>query len=64
MIERKIYCPIHWPEVKGTNAGIRENELSLVCDQRYDARDMNYMADLIIDWCSRNFNVENCTTER
>ena len=64
LIERKIYCPIHWPEVKGTNAGIRENELSLVCDQRYDARDMNYMADLIIDWCSRNFNVENCTTER
>ena len=54
LIARKIYCPIHWPAVEGTASGIRSNELSLICDQRYDETDMNYMADLIIDWFNNN----------
>lgn len=36
LIDNKIYCPVHWPrwDLKG-------QELSLVCDQRYDTDDMH-----------------------
>ena len=45
-----IYCPIHWPEVMGANEGIRANELSLVCDQRYTEKDMYAMCKCIHEW--------------
>lgn len=37
LIKHKIYCPIHWPmtELNSNMNGIVDNELSLVCDQRY-----------------------------
>ena len=54
LISKGVYCPVHWPEVMGAKPGIRENELSLICDQRYGANDMHYMADLISDWCKAN----------
>ena len=54
LIEKGVFCPVHWPEVKGSKVGIRENELSLVCDQRYNSDDMNFVADLIVDWCKKN----------
>ena len=54
LIDKGVYCPIHWPEIVGAKPGIRENELSLICDQRYNINDMNYIADLIIEWCSLN----------
>lgn len=38
--ENGIYCPVHWPETMGADSGIREKELSLVCDQRYSTKDM------------------------
>lgn len=45
LIERKIYCPIHWPVSKihrltERTRRIYETELSLVCDQRYEEADM------------------------
>ena len=45
LIEREIYCPVHWPLTEHHNPDKRtieiyENELSLVCDQRYDESDM------------------------
>ncbi len=45
LIEREIYCPVHWPLTKHHSPDkktleIYENELSLVCDQRYDENDM------------------------
>ncbi len=45
LIECEIYCPVHWPisEYHSLNAEQRfvyENELSLVCDQRYTSEDM------------------------
>ncbi len=47
LIENSIYCPVHWPEVVGTTVGLRANELSLICDQRYTVDDMDRMMDCI-----------------
>lgn len=52
LIQNEIYCPIHWPvsiyhKLDERTAHIYENELSLVCDQRYTEEDMNRMVDTI-----------------
>ena len=52
LISRKIYCPVHWPkseyhQLNGVDDSIYNDELSLVCDQRYDAKDMNRIVDAI-----------------
>lgn len=57
MIEKGIYCPIHWPEVMGAPASVRENELSLICDQRYSEGDMQVIVNAIHEW-NRN-RIEN-----
>jgi len=54
LIDRGIYCPVHWPEVMGAPAGVRENELSLICDQRYSTGDMAAVADSIRRWFAAN----------
>lgn len=45
LIEHDIYCPVHWTvsqyhELTKQTKRIYENELSLVCDQRYSEYDM------------------------
>ena len=50
LIDKGIYCPIHWPEVMGAEIGIRANELSLICDQRYSEGDMQTLVDEIHAW--------------
>ena len=50
MIAKGIYCPIHWPEVMGAEVGVRANELSLICDQRYTDGDMNTIVNEIRTW--------------
>lgn len=50
MIKKGVYCPIHWPEIMGANSGVRENELSLICDQRYNEQDMLYILNCIKEW--------------
>ena len=52
LIQNEIYCPIHWPvseyhKLDERTAHIYQNELSLVCDQRYTEEDMNRMVDMI-----------------
>ena len=52
LIEHEIYCPIHWPLSEYHRPGIAErelydNELSLVCDQRYTEDDMDRMVETI-----------------
>lgn len=52
LIQKEIYCPIHWPvssyhKLDERTAHIYENELSLVCDQRYTKEDMSRMVDMI-----------------
>lgn len=48
LISKGIYCPVHWPvskyhELNETEQFIYNNELSLVCDQRYTLDDMKRM---------------------
>ncbi len=50
LISQGIYCPVHWPEVMGASVGIRANELSLICDQRYTEGDMKAIVNTIITW--------------
>lgn len=45
LIQREIYCPVHWPEsplhrLTGETRELYDMELSLVCDQRYGPADM------------------------
>lgn len=45
LINNNIYCPIHWPishlhEIHGEMKRIYDEELSLICDQRYSLEDM------------------------
>lgn len=52
LIENEIYCPIHWSISKFHRLNeqerfIYENELSLVCDQRYTEEDMHRMVETI-----------------
>ena len=47
LVSKQIYCPIHWPisslheQDKCLNSNLYMNMLSLVCDQRYDEKDMD-----------------------
>lgn len=52
LINKEIYCPVHWPtsnyhKLDDRTRYIYENELSLVCDQRYTEEDMNRLVDTI-----------------
>ena len=41
--ENEIFCPCHWPmeeNIPHKNTRYHEQELSLICDQRYDKKDM------------------------
>jgi len=50
LINKGIYCPIHWPEIMGAKEGVRANELSLICDQRYTEEDMKVIVNEIHIW--------------
>lgn len=54
LAEKKIYCPVIWPIPKEARNVCRvaeytaENMLALPCDQRYDAKDMEYIATALM----------------
>lgn len=52
LIQKEIYCPVHWPLTQLHHAdeqtlNIYKNELSIVCDQRYDENDMERIVKAI-----------------
>jgi len=47
LIENNVFCPVHWPQPNGCESNIYSQELSIVCDQRYDESDMRRIASLI-----------------
>lgn len=58
LIEREIYCPAHWPvsalhELTGQTRRVYEEELSLICDQRYDQSDMERIRGAVFDFFER-----------
>lgn len=55
LIEKSIYCPVHWPISKhhilnDEERYIYDHELSIVCDQRYSLHDMQYICDCIKEY--------------
>lgn len=58
LIEKRIYCPIHWPisrlhKLTPETERIYTEELSLVCDQRYDEKDMERMGQIIVEFLAQ-----------
>ncbi|MEJ8767641.1 hypothetical protein WKU33_17600 [Oceanobacillus sp. HCA-5259] len=53
LVENKVYCPVHWPQKKSIN-NIWENELSIICDHRYNELDMKYILDVVGAWYKQN----------
>ena len=52
LISNEIYCPVHWPvseyhKLDEQTRFFYDNELSLVCDQRYSGDDMYRMVETI-----------------
>lgn len=53
LIKHGIYCPVHWPlsnyhmAMANKEKRIYEDELSLICDQRYDEDDMNMITGVL-----------------
>lgn len=53
LVEQQIYCPIHWrlgdwvPAEFADSHRLSDEILTLVCDQRYDAEDMDRIAALV-----------------
>ncbi|SHJ79121.1 dTDP-4-amino-4,6-dideoxygalactose transaminase [Dethiosulfatibacter aminovorans DSM 17477] len=55
LISNKIYCPVHWPYpasigLKVESTKIYCEELSLICDQRYDNKDMKKIISSIEEY--------------
>lgn len=58
LISHEIYCPVHWPrsplhQIGKLERKIYEEELSLVCDQRYGTGDMERIVNTIRDFLKR-----------
>lgn len=52
LISERVYCPVHWPiskehALKPEEQALYENELSIVCDQRYTKVDMHRIVEII-----------------
>lgn len=60
LIDHEIYCPVHWPVSpyhklqKGPETDLYDNELSLVCDQRYTEQDMFRIVETIHEFWKEN----------
>lgn len=53
--ENRVFCPTHWPLSELHKAGngaleLFRNELSLVCDQRYEVSDITRMMEMVKQW--------------
>ena len=49
LIQKQVYLPIHWPQKEKLN-NIADNELSLICDQRYTTSQIEENMNLILDF--------------
>lgn len=58
LIQRQIYCPVHWPvseyhRLDEKTGVLYAQELSLVCDQRYTTGDMDRLIETVNDFWKR-----------
>ena len=49
LTSNKVYCPVHWPKPDGANSNVYDMELSLICDQRYGAEDMERIISVLLE---------------
>lgn len=55
LIDKGIYCPAHWPLPNGIkSSNIFEEELSLICDQRYNTKDIETYISIILKFLKEN----------
>lgn len=59
LIEKNIYCPVHWPisnlhVLNKDERYLYNHELSLVCDQRYDPDDMIHIGECIKEYLEKD----------
>lgn len=47
LIAKQIYCPVHWPQPYDCDSNIYKQELSLICDQRYNEEDMKRIVSVL-----------------
>lgn len=52
LIQNEVFCPVHWPvteyhQLDDKTKKLYDEELSIVCDQRYNINDMNRICQLI-----------------
>lgn len=47
LTSNQIYCPVHWPRPNGCDSNLYEQELSLICDQRYNEKDMERIVSVL-----------------
>ena len=58
LISKNVYCPVHWPRPnEHCCSNFYDSELSLICDQRYDGKDMNRIVGIIKEWDEKR-NIE------
>ena len=51
LIDNNIYCPVHWPIDKRypyVDTIYHRKELSLICDQRYGLKEMEFQANILL----------------
>ena len=49
LIENNVYCPIHWPRPSNECvSNLYNEELSLICDQRYTESDMRRLLSILL----------------
>ncbi len=56
--DKNVYLPVHWPLSDKRN-NIFERELSLVCDQRYDEKQIAEYIDYIVDFINKTKHINN-----
>ncbi len=49
LAEKRIYLPVHWPQIPGKVNRIGDKILSLPLDSRYTEQDMNRICDAIVE---------------
>ncbi len=54
-IMNRVYLPVHWPVPEGYNLSnqIFKNELSFICDQRYESSHIDKLIELLANFCNK-----------
>ena len=53
LIQNQVYCPIHWPRPEECKNVLYDQELSLICDQRYGKEDMERIVAVVKEFASQ-----------